>query len=226
MFIASPYSTIDISMIPLTWILAADYSFSSKGLNLSEWMWNLASIVVEQTDEKEAVVRREGLLKVFTGTVKLVSLQWAIPRLLYADPLDLLSIPWYDPKSMFQVYCMNASLYFTFGLYDIIFGILQCASGKAFISVCDEPHLAHSGILHEFTIMFGARKLTLEQLACFILHGFFVGIEVKIGLFKKGPPTKWAWVVSVVLTQIYFSIINRLFFDPFIRYGLYVQMLK
>lgn len=77
-----------------------------------------------------------------------------------------------------------------------------------------------SGVFHEMIIMSICRKMTLENLLFFTLHGVAVLMELTLrDRFQcKSYPKGMMRVLSVALHLVFLAATGRLFLAPFVRY--------
>ncbi|ORY98894.1 hypothetical protein BCR43DRAFT_488342 [Syncephalastrum racemosum] len=77
-----------------------------------------------------------------------------------------------------------------------------------------------SGVFHEMIIMSICRKMTLENLIFFTLHGVAVLFELTLRdrFHCKGYPRGMMRVLSVALHLLFLAATGRLFLAPFVRY--------
>lgn len=78
-----------------------------------------------------------------------------------------------------------------------------------------------SGVFHELLLMALVRRMTLEQVLFFMLHGLTVLGEVQLTrhqLFYRDPPTDPARRVLCILVHMTFlTLTGRLFLAPYLR---------
>jgi hypothetical protein len=78
-----------------------------------------------------------------------------------------------------------------------------------------------SGVFHEMMIMSICRRITLENLAFFILHGVVVMAEVKFRKVKgwKQDPKGLYKACAIAFNIFFFAFTGRLFVAPYLRYS-------
>jgi hypothetical protein len=75
-----------------------------------------------------------------------------------------------------------------------------------------------SGAFHELIICSVCRRVTLENLAFFTLHGLISTLEVKyFGNLTKQQPTGWKRVARIAAQLTFMTLTGRLFLAPFLR---------
>ncbi|KAI8150420.1 hypothetical protein BJV82DRAFT_587134 [Fennellomyces sp. T-0311] len=80
-----------------------------------------------------------------------------------------------------------------------------------------------SGLFHELTLMVLVRKMTLEQVLFFVIHGLAVLCQVKLG--RRIRPTGWDRVCCIVLHFMFLTCTGRLFLASYLRPDLFVRIL-